>query len=291
MATQSRSSVQATALTQRGLLRVSGASARSFLQGLVTNDVERVIESAPVYAALLTPQGKFLHDFLIVQFGDALVLDLEAERLQDLLRRLTMYRLRAAVDLVDVSSELAVYAVFGGETDGLGDKLPGTFVRDPRSPVLGHRLYSESDPRQDLQALGANIVGPEAYDAFRIAAGVPDGSRDIPVEKAFPLEYGFDSLGAVSYEKGCYIGQELTARTHNRGKVKKALYRLRFEADAPAVGTAIRSGDAEVGEVLTSAGQYGLAHLRIDAAEATQKLHAGTSVIVERVEAPVAAPG
>jgi tRNA-modifying protein YgfZ len=288
MAAHSQSSVQATALTRRGLLRVSGASARAFLQGLVTNDVERVNESTPIYAALLTPQGKFLHDFLVVQLGDALLLDLEAERLQDLLRRLTMYRLRAAVDFVDASNELMVYSVFGGETEGLGDQLPGTFVRDPRSPVLGHRLYSKSDARQDLQALGANMVGPEAYDAFRIAAGVPDGSRDIPVEKAFPLEYGFDSLGAVSYEKGCYIGQELTARTHNRGKVKKALYRVRFEANAPAAGTAICSGEKQVGEVLTSAGQYGLAHLRIDAAEANQPLHAGTSSIVECVGAPVA---
>ena len=156
--------------------------------------------------------------------------------------------------------------------------------------MLGHRLYSKSDPRIDLQALGANIVGPEVYDAFRIAAGVPDGSRDIPVEKAFPLEYGFDSLGAVSYEKGCYIGQELTARTHNRGKVKKALFRVRFETSAPVAGTAIRSGDAEVGEILTSAGQYGLAHLRIDAAEANQQLHAGTAPIIEQVKAPLAPP-
>ena len=291
MAAHSQSSVQATALTWRGLIRVSGASARSFLQGLVTNDVEQVSESTPIYAALLTPQGKFLHDFLVVQLGDALMLDLEAERLQDMLRRLTMYRLRAEVDLADVSNELSVYAVFGGETDGLGDQLPGSFLPDPRSPVLGHRLYSRSDPRQDLEALGANIVGPDAYDAFRITAGVPDGSRDIPVEKAFPLEYGFDALGAVSYEKGCYVGQELTARTHNRGKVKKALYRVRFEANAPAAGTAIRSGDAEVGEVLTSVGQYGLAHLRIDAAEANQQLHAGTSSIIERIKAPVARPG
>lgn len=290
MAAHSQSSVQATALTQRGLLRVSGASARSFLQGLVTNDIERVSETTPIYAALLTPQGKFLHDFLIAQLGDALMLDLEVERLADLLRRLKMYRLRAAVDLVDISNELTVYALFGAETDGLGDQLPGTFIRDPRSPMLGHRLYSTSDPRLDLQTLGANIVGPDVYDAFRIAAGVPDGSRDIPVEKAFPLEYGFDSLGAVSYEKGCYIGQELTARTHNRGKVKKALFRVLFETDAPAPGTTIRSGDAEVGEILTSAGQYGLAHLRIDAAETSLQLHAGTSPIIERVRAPLAPP-
>ena len=290
MAAYSQSTVQATALTQRGLLRAGGASARSFLQGLVTNNVEQVNESTTIYAALLTPQGKFLHDFLIVQIGDALVLDLEVDRLQDLLRRLTMYRLRAAVDLVDVSKDLSVFAVFGDEADGLRDKLPGTFVRDPRSPLLGHRLYSDSGSPPDFAALGANIVDPEAYDVLRISAGVPDGSRDIPAEKAFPLEYGFDSLGAVSYEKGCYIGQELTARTHNRGKVKKALYRVRFETNVPTAGTAIRSGDTEVGEVLTGAGHYGLAHLRIDAAEANQQLYAGTSLIVERVEAPVTPP-
>ena len=270
------------------MLRVSGPSARSFLQGLITNDVERANETSPVYAGLLTPQGKFLHDFLVVEIGDALVLDLEAERLQDLLRRLTMYRLRAAVDIADVSEEFAIFAVFGGEMNGLEGQLPGTSIRDPRSAALGYRLYCAASQRDDVHALDARIVGPEAYDALRVAAGVPDGSRDIPVEKAFPLEYGFDSLGAVSYEKGCYVGQELTARTHNRGKVKKALYRLRFDANPPAIGTVIRSGEVEVGELLTSAGEYGLAHLRIDAVEANQRLHAGTASVVEHVRAPVA---
>ena len=290
MTSYPQSKVEATALTRRGLIRAEGTSARPFLQGLVTNDVLQVNESTPIYAALLTPQGKFLHDFLIVQIGDALVLDLEAKRLPDLLRRLTAYRLRASVEFVDVSTDLSVFAVFGAGADDLRDKLPGTFVRDPRSPLLGHRLYSDRGSLPDFAALGANIVRPEAYDALRVSAGVPDGSRDIPAEKAFPLEYGFDSLGAVNYEKGCYIGQELTARTHNRGKVKKALYRVCFETNVPTAGTAILSGDVEVGEVLTGAGQYGLAHLRIDAAESDQQLHAGTSLIIERVAAPVITP-
>jgi folate-binding protein YgfZ len=279
--------ILASRLPARGFLRVGGAAARSFLQGLVTNDVDKVDPTTPIYAALLTPQGKFLHDFLIVQIGDSLVLDLGADRVQDLLRRLTMYRLRAAVDLDDVTDALRVVGIFGGVVEGFSTKLPGTVVHDPRSATLGYRLYSEADPQAEIEALGGRFVEFEHYEALRVAAGVPDGSRDIPVEKAFPLEYGFDALGAVSYDKGCYVGQELTARTHNRGKVKKALYRLRFEDEPPAAGTAILAGATEVGEILTSADSFALAHVRIDATEKKQTLSAADLSIVECVKAPI----
>ncbi len=283
--------VSAALLRQRGLIRVDGTAARSFLQGLVTNDVEKVDKTTPVYAALLTPQGKFLHDFLIIQIGESLFLDIERERTADLLKRLKMYRLRAPVELEDVTQAWIIFAIFGEGAGVMGDRMPGTAVRDPRNTALGLRLYCQGDPCQDIESFGIPIVDVRAYDALRVAAGVPDGSRDIPVEKAFPLEYGFNALDAVSYDKGCYIGQELTAKTHNRGKVKKGLYRVRFENQAPDAGTAIVMGSVEVGEVLSGAGDFALAHLRIDAAETSQPLVAGKSSIVERVEAPVAPSG
>lgn len=287
MDSRSHPPILAARLATRGLLRVGGTAARSFLQGLVTNDVDKVDETTPIYAALLTPQGKFLHDFLIVQVGDSLVLDLEADRVQDLLRRLMMYRLRAAVDLEDVTDARRVVGIFGGVTEAFRTGLPGTLVRDPRNATLGYRLYSETDPQSEIEALGGRFVDFKHYEALRVAAGVPDGSRDIPVEKAFPLEYGFDALGAVSYDKGCYVGQELTARTHNRGKVKKALYRIRFEEKAPLAGTPILADGTEVGEVLTGAETFALAHLRIDSAENEESLSAADSPIVEHVRAPV----
>lgn len=279
--------LQATHLNARGLIQIDGTESRPFLQGLITNDVDLVRPERPLYAGLLTPQGKFLHDFILVQIGDTLLLDTERAGLADLLRRLTMYRLRAKVDLADVTETYRIYAVFGPGSDGIAGKELGTFVADPRMPALGFRLYCKDSPVAQLEAMGVSITSLATYDTHRIALGIPDGSRDIPAEKAFPLEYGFDSLGAVSYDKGCYVGQELTARTHNRGKVKKALYRIAFNDGLPAPGTEIHQGETVVGEVLSAGGRYALAHLRIDAAASTARMRAGTHEIAGWDPAPV----
>ena len=279
--------LQATHLNARGLIQIGGPEARPFLQGLITNDVDLVAPERPLYAGLLTPQGKFLHDFILVQIGDTLVLDTEGAGVSDLLRRLTMYRLRAKVELADVTDAYRVYAVFGPGSDGIAGKELGTFVADPRTPALGFRLYCKDSPVARLEAMGVSIGSPDTYDTHRIALGVPDGSQDIPAEKAFPLEYGFDSLGAVSYDKGCYVGQELTARTHNRGKVEKALYRVAFDDGLPAPGTEIHQGETVVGEILSAGGRYALAHLRIDAAESAARMRAGAHEIAGWAPAPV----
>ncbi|MDA0367624.1 MAG: folate-binding protein [Proteobacteria bacterium] len=281
--------LQATPLDTRGLVEVGGAESREFLQGLVTNDVDLVDLARPIYAALLTPQGKFLHDFIIVQIGEALVLDTERTRVAELVRRLTMYRLRAKVDLRDISEEMTVCAVFGEGAGGVASAGLGAFVADPRSPALGYRLYSATDPCAQLESLGALVVSAERYDAMRVELGIPDGSRDIPVDKSFPLEYGFDSLGAVSYDKGCYVGQELTARTHNRGRVKKGLYRLAFDSALPIAGTDILMGDTVVGEVLSGSGHFALAHMRIDAVGSNQPLRAGSAPVADSTVAPISA--
>jgi folate-binding protein YgfZ len=279
--------IQATHLESRGLIRVGGAESRPFLQGLVTNDVDLVSPVRPIYAGLLTPQGKFLHDFIIVQIGESLVLDTERARVPELLRRLTMYRLRAKVDLADVTESYAVYAVFGPGAERVADEKLGTTIADPRTPLLGLRLYCTESPVVRLESLGVTMTAYDTYDAHRIGLGVPNGGQDIPVEKAFPLEYGFDPLGAVSYDKGCYVGQELTARTHNRGKVKKALYRIAFSEGLPTPGTDIHQGETVVGEILSASGRYALAHLRIDAATAGERLCAGTLDIARCTPAPV----
>lgn len=273
----------AVLLPGRGFLAVGGAAARPFLQGIVSNNVETVAPDRSLYAGLLTAQGKFLHDFFLVEMDGAIVLEAEAERLADLTRRLTMYKLRAQVTLTDLSAQYVAAALWGGPMLDL-EPRPGATRRfgggvafvDPRLPALGLRaILPRTTADADLARAGFAPGTPDDYDRHRLALGVPDGSRDIPVEKAFPLEFGFDDFHAVSYDKGCYVGQELTARTHNRGTIKRRIYPVTIEGPAPAPGTALRHGTSEVGEMRSSRDGHGIAHLRIDAAE--MAIHEGAS--------------
>jgi folate-binding protein YgfZ len=204
----------------RALIALAGADRESFLQGLVSNDVAKASEERAIYAAFLTPQGKYLHDIFIAAQGERLLIECESNRRADLLRRLSLYKLRSKVTLAE-ENELAVGLFFGD--DALADlDLPaapgraradgqGIVFVDPRLAALGARAFL---PRQ---ALPAEAVSLADYDRLRLALGVPDGSRDLPVDKAILLENGFDELNAIDWEKGCYMGQELTARTRYRG--------------------------------------------------------------------------
>ncbi len=265
----------AVLLPGRGFLAVDGPEARPFLQGLVSNNVDSVSPERSLYAGLLTAQGKFLHDFFLAEIAGAVVLDAEAERLPDLTRRLMMYRLRARATIADRTGDWVAAAMWDGDALGLEPKPGATrafaggiaFV-DPRLPALGLRaILPRAGAEAALAGAGFTFAGPDAYDRQRLALGVTDGSRDIPVEKAFPLEFGFDDFHAVSYDKGCYVGQELTARTHNRGTIKRRIYPVTIEGPAPAPGTALHHGESEVGEMRSSRDGHGIAHLRIDAAE------------------------
>ncbi len=220
-------------LDDRGILAVSGPDRRPFLQGLVSNDVDKVGPTAARYAALLTAQGKYLHDFMMVEAGESIWLDAEATRLGDLKRRLSMYRLRAKATL-DEQPGLCVAAVFGADAPaalGLpsepGAARPfgsGIAFVDPRLAALGARAIL---PREGARALLADAgiaeAGFDSYDRLRLSLGIPDGSRDLVLEKSILLEAGFDELNGVDWQKGCYIGQELTARTKYRGLVKQRL--------------------------------------------------------------------
>jgi hypothetical protein len=260
----------------RGVLAVEGPDARDFLQGLVSNDVHRVGPDHAVYAALLTAQGRYLHDFFIAALGDALHLDCEAGRREDLKRRLSIYRLRSKVTLSDVTDRLAVALIYG--TDALerlglpaepGRARPlgnGIVYVDPRLPGLGVRALLPCDSAAAvLRDVGLAEGDPADYDRLRLSLGVPDGSRDLPVEKAILLENGFDELHGVDWEKGCYIGQELTARTRYRGLIKKRLIPVAIEGPLPPPGTPVHSGEREVGQIRSGAGTLALALLRLDA--------------------------
>jgi folate-binding protein YgfZ len=264
---------QFTMLAGRGVLAVAGADRRSFLQGLVSNDMARVAADRAVYAALLTAQGKYLHDFIIVEHDDAFWLDAEAERLADLQRRLSLYRLRAKVEIA-ARPELAVAAAFGAGALAALD-LPaqegaarrregGTVLVDPRLAALGARVIAEP---ATLARLGAALAPADdaAYDRHRLALGVADGSRDLAIEKSILLEAGFDELNGVDWQKGCYVGQELTARTKYRGLVKRRLLPVAIAGPAPAAGAIVTADGREAGEMRSSVAGIGLALLRLDA--------------------------
>jgi folate-binding protein YgfZ len=277
-------------LDDRGVLAVSGPDRRDFLQGLVSNDVGKIGPTQARYAALLTAQGKYLHDFLMVEGGGTILLDAEAGRLDDLKRRLSIYRLRAKAAL-DKQPELAVAAIFGDgalATAGLsgepGIARPfgaGVVFVDPRLPDLGARcILPRTDIREALAAVGLADAGFAAYDRLRLELGIPAGSRDLMPEKSILLESGFDELNGVDWQKGCYIGQELTARTKYRGLIKKRLVPVVIDGPDPAPGTIVTADGRDVGEMRSSREGLGLALLRIEAVVTGKRLKAGESTIV-----------
>ncbi len=283
-------------LDDRGILAVGGPDRRAFLQGLVSNDVDKVGPERARYAALLTAQGKYLHDFIMVEAigvssGDAtILLDAEARRLADLKRRLSVYRLRAKVALEE-RPELAVAAVFGdgafallgldGEPGSARAFAGGVTLADPRLAALGARcILPGESARSVLLEAGLIEASPAAYDDLRLSLGVPDGSRDLVLEKSILLEAGFDELNGVDWNKGCYIGQELTARTKYRGLVKRRLVPVAIDGPIPEPGTVVTANGREVGEMRSSRTGRGLALLRIDAVRAGKSLAAGNATII-----------
>jgi folate-binding protein YgfZ len=270
----SMSAARFVVLEDRGVLAVGGAERAAFLQGLVSNDVTRVSNERAIYAALLTAQGKYLHDFMLVERDEVIWLDGEAARLADLKRRLTMYRLRAKAT-IDDRPALAVAVVFGGASLGLPEE-PGTarlfdtgsaFI-DPRLAALGMRVILPGDRiRQMLRDSGAIETDFAKYDRLRLELGVPDGSRDLVLDKSILLESGFDELHGVDWQKGCYIGQELTARTKYRGLIKKRLFPVRIDGPAPEPGAVVTLDSHEAGEMRSSRDGVGLALLRLEAVD------------------------
>ena len=280
----------AAGATGRALLRLSGPEAADFLDALVSNAVTGLVPGQAAYAALLTPQGRFLHDFFVTPASDgALLLDVAAERRADLKRRLTLYRLRAKIEIAD--SDWQGFVLFGSEAAPVLPQLlrdAGTILfADPRLPALGWHLWLPPGMAMAARELGMPVPF-DAWERHRLILGVPDGGRDIEPEKGILLENHFEALHGVDFSKGCYIGQELTARTKYRGLVKKQLCKVKSAGGdfLPLPGTAISLDGREAGEMRSSLGGLGLALLRLDAlAEAERDgktLEAGGIAIVAR---------
>lgn len=242
-----------TTLKNRGIARVSGPDARKFLQDIVSNDINLLDAQPCVYACLLNAQGKFLHDFFITEKDGALLLECEGgPRAQDLFSRLSKYKLRANVK-IECEETVPVFIILSSR------RKPGSGaneIPDPRHPDLGFRSFEKPNlPEQPF----------ETWDALRISLTIPDGSRDLIVDKSTLDEGRIDKLNGVSYDKGCYVGQELTARMHHRGLGKKHLYTVSGEL-LREPGEEIRVNDALLGEMRSRCGDIGLALLKDEVA-------------------------
>jgi folate-binding protein YgfZ len=254
---------QITDMPDRAVLSVSGADRVSFLNGLVSNDVALAAPGRAVWAALLTAQGKWLADFFIFADGERLLLDCEAAQAAMLAPRLGRYKLRA--DVAIAPTDLRVFAAWGGPAPEGG----ACVAPDPRLAEAGWRILATE--------LETNATRDD-WDRHRLALGLPDGGRDMEAEKSVLLEAGFDELGGISWTKGCYMGQELTARTRYRGLIKKRLLPVTGEAPLPPAGTPVMSHDREVGLLRSSNGSAGLAVLRLDALEAGSLICGGRNI-------------
>ena len=257
----------ASALEERGIIRVSGPEARSFLQNLVTNNVDRVDSKNFIYSALLTPQGKFLFDFFMTADPDdksAILLDCDGARIADLVKRLTMYKLRAKVEIADISAEKAVVAFWNEDTAPMQE---GPGLPDPRHDAMGRRaLLSRDGVDEAIKAASAAAAPESAWHSHRIRLGIGDAANDFEPDRTFPLEVNFAELNGIDFHKGCFVGQEVTSRTKRRGSVRKRLLPVHVEGDMPAPGTPVKGGVREVGTIYSTDAVTGraLALLRLD---------------------------
>ena len=242
-------------MMDRTIIRVAGEDPVGFLQGLVSNDARQLTACGIVYAALLTPQGKYLADFFLVKDGVDVLVDVAAPLADDLFKRLSMYKLRAPITLV--REDMAVSRGTGPAPDGA--------LADPRHPALGWRVYGADLPEDGTD-----------WDALRVAHCVPEAGIELVPNDSFILECGFERLHGVDFRKGCYVGQEVTARMHHKTELRKGLTTVRIEGHAE-VGTEIAADGKAVGRLFTQSGGEAIAYLRFNRAEGA--LQAGDATI------------
>jgi tRNA-modifying protein YgfZ len=280
----------APAQPARGILSLSGEDRSTFLQGLVSNDMRKLAPDRVVWTALLTAQGKYLHDFFALTLGDTILLEGEGARIADLKKRLGLYKLRAKIALNDVSAEYETWLGWGGGAAaalglaeaGQAAALGGGIAYvDPRRAALGIRCVLPAGQGADLFAGQGFVPGDWTdWERQRLSEGVPDGSRDLLPEKSILLENGFDELNGVAWDKGCYIGQELTARTKYRGLIKKRLMPVAITGALPEPGTLVTRPDgSEAGEIRSGLDGTALALIRFQALEAGGPYRAGDSSV------------
>jgi tRNA-modifying protein YgfZ len=253
-------------LPDRMVVRVAGSAARGFLQGLITNDIDKARHDSAVHAGLLTAQGKILFDFFVVPAGDGFLLDVAKPKAAELVQRLGFYRLRAQVEIAE-DSFFTVAAAWGAPP-GLPDSAIA--YADPRMPELGLRILLRANT--NVGDLGCALASEDEYHARRIAVGVPEGGRDYAFGDTFPHEAMFDQLAGVDFKKGCFVGQEVVSRMEHRGTARKHIVGVEGERPLPPSGADITAGGTPIGKLGSVNGRSGLALLRLGRAE---EAHAG----------------
>ena len=255
------SDCKTTLLSDRAVVRVTGEAARNFLQGLITNQIDKATQGSAIHTGLLMPQGKILVDFFVLPEGDGFLLELSKAKVADLLQRLAVYKLRTQVAFAEEpSSKVAA-------SWGTSPRLPQGAIAfaDPRLPELGLRILLTANA--DSGDLGCVLATEDEYHARRIALGVPEGGRDYVFGDAFPHEAMFDQLNGVDFNKGCFVGQEVVSRMEHRGTARKRIVGVEGEGLLPPSGAEITAGNIPIGTLGSVAGSSGLALLRLDRAE------------------------
>ena len=257
--------MQAAPLPDRGVVKVAGDDARRFLNGLATNDIGQVSPAAARFAALLTPQGKIIVDFLAAEAaaedGGGFFLDCPKALAPMLAEKLNFYKLRAKVTVEDLSGVLGVMAVWGGSA--LSDY--GLSYSDPRLAALGSRTILPPELAVEAaEDIGAALAEPADYEAYRIALGVPRGGEDFAYGDTFPHEADMDQLAGVDFEKGCYVGQEVVSRIEHRNSARTRLVPVTYDGAGPSAGLPVMAGDKPVGTFGSAARGRALAMLRLD---------------------------
>lgn len=282
--------MKASLLPDRGVVKVAGADARTFLNGLVTADLATVTPERARFAALLTPQGKIIADFIIAEArtedGGGFFLDVPRALATPLATRLNFYKLRAKVTVEDLSEMLGVLAAW----DGAADTEYGLGYADPRLPALGVRVMLPPHLAAKAAAdMGATLVDAGEYERRRIALTVPRGGLDFMYNDAFPHETDMDQLGGVDFDKGCYVGQEVVSRMQHRGGARTRILGVAYDDFAPEAGVPVKAGDKQVGTMGSGADGRGLAMLRLD--RVSDALSAGTALSAGGMEIRPVKPG
>ena len=277
--------MKAALLPDRGVIKIAGIDARKFLNGLVTADMGKVTPAKPCFAALLTPQGKIIVDFIVAEAADGgFLLDCPRTQAPALVERLGFYKLRAKVVIEDISDIAAVMAVWNGAAPAHW----GACYPDPRLPELGLRCISPPHPADAASAFGAELVDAGAYEMHRIALGVPAGGLDFAYGDTFPHEADMDQLHGVDFQKGCFVGQEVVSRMEHRGSARSRVVPVAHDGAAPATGIAVTAAGKPMGVMGSAAGGRGLATLRLDRVD--EALAGGAALLAGGVELRLVRP-
>ncbi|MCD6034590.1 MAG: putative global regulator [Rickettsiales bacterium] len=282
-------------LDDRAVIRISGQDARPFLQNLLTANMDSVSPTRTVYAALLTPQGKFLYDFFICQADDSFLLDCQGSKLRDIIAKLEEYKLRSQITIEDVSSQFRVIVFMGEQViEDISPEMEagvaqtfdfGYVFIDPRTVDMQGRGICKADAVDALLAYGFKPMERDQYEFLRLWIGLPDTSRDMESGASYPVDYGFVEMGAIDFTKGCFVGQEVTARVQHKGARRYQLYPVAVEGNIPSDGTEVLVGQKKIGTFCSGIDGVGLALLRIEDIERIAQspsdilLYAGESLL------------